>query len=131
MTDETDMGYKVFTPQAPHPIERLMARAAPPAPATDPTTALLAERGKTHGDFTAHATATQGMKRLFRGVAQRCTVPARGDPLGVGPKLNDVQQEAVDMILHKLGRIAAGDPNFKDHWDDIAGYARLVSERCE
>jgi len=115
MTDETDKGYRVFTPQAP--LDGLMARATPPAPAIDATAALLAERGKTHGDFAAHAAATQGMKRLFLANA--------------GPKLNDVQQEAVDMILHKLGRIAAGDPGFKDHWDDIAGYARLVSERCK
>jgi hypothetical protein len=44
-------------------------------------------------------------------------------------RLNDVQREAVEMILHKVGRIISGDPNVHDHWDDIAGYAKLVSER--
>jgi hypothetical protein len=23
----------------------------------------------------------------------------------------------------------AGDPNFKDHWDDIAGYAKIAGDR--
>ena len=33
------------------------------------------------------------------------------------------------MIAHKIGRILAGNPDFKDHWDDIAGYAVLISQR--
>lgn len=36
------------------------------------------------------------------------------------------QREAIDMICHKLGRILTGDPNYVDHWHDIAGYATLV-----
>ena len=32
------------------------------------------------------------------------------------------------MIAHKLGRIVNGDPNYADSWDDIAGYAKLVSD---
>lgn len=78
---------------------------------------LLAERGKTHGDFRDHANATQSLKATFSAHNKN--------------KLSSVQFEAVDMILHKLGRIAAGNPNFKDHWDDIAGYARLVSQDLE
>jgi len=38
-----------------------------------------------------------------------------------------VMQEGLHMIFHKLGRIAAGSRVFQDHWDDIAGYATLVS----
>lgn len=90
---------------------------ATPAPAMTATEALLAERGKTHGDFRDHAKVTQRLKHEF-------------DCIAAG-KLSWVQQEAADMILHKLGRIAAGDPNFRDHWDDIAGYARLVSQDLE
>jgi hypothetical protein len=37
-------------------------------------------------------------------------------------------REALDMIAHKIGRILAGNPMYKDHWDDIAGYATLVSK---
>lgn len=78
--------------------------------------ALLDERGKTHGDYGDHARITQNLKRSIyteEGVA----------------KLNAMQREALDMIAHKIGRIIAGNPHFKDHWDDIAGYARLVSQR--
>jgi len=35
------------------------------------------------------------------------------------------QGEAIHMICVKLARIVCGDPNHADHWDDIAGYARL------
>ena len=35
------------------------------------------------------------------------------------------------MIALKLSRILSGQANFKDHWDDISGYAKLASEACE
>lgn len=82
------------------------------------TESLLAERGKTHGDFADHAAVTQALKHEIE-----CAVIARtnrGQPL-----LTDGQREALDMIAHKIGRILAGDPDFADHWDDIAGYALL------
>lgn len=84
---------------------------------TDATTELLAERGKTHGDFGDHALITQTLKRVMN-----------SQPSWV--ELAYTQQEALEMIAHKIGRILAGNPNFRDHWDDIAGYARLVAERC-
>lgn len=77
---------------------------------------LLNERGKTHGDFTDHAAITQALKQEMS-----YTDKWRG--------LTYVQKEALEMIQHKVGRILAGDPNFKDHWDDIAGYAKLVADR--
>lgn len=40
-----------------------------------------------------------------------------------------VHMEAIEMIFHKIGRIGAGNPNFVDHWEDIAGYATLVAQR--
>ena len=33
------------------------------------------------------------------------------------------------MFAHKIGRILVGDPNHRDHWDDISGYAVLVADR--
>jgi len=39
------------------------------------------------------------------------------------------QQEALDMICHKIGRILNGDPDYADNWHDIAGYAQLVADR--
>lgn len=74
------------------------------------TDELLAERGKTHGDYAVHARITQDLKNYFR---------AQKKPLTTD------QWETLDMIAHKIGRILAGDPEFADHWDDIAGYAKL------
>lgn len=44
-------------------------------------------------------------------------------------KLADDQQEALDMIFHKVGRIVNGDPDYADSWHDIAGYAKLIDDR--
>ena len=77
---------------------------------------ILEERGKTHGDFTENAEISQRLKDLVRPTASRRT---------------DVQNEALDMILHKISRICVGDPNHQDNYDDIAGYAKLVSDRLE
>ena len=41
------------------------------------------------------------------------------------------QLEALEMICHKIARIVAGDPDFADHWRDIAGYATLVANELE
>lgn len=83
---------------------------------TDPIASMLAERGKRHGDFTDHSRIAQALKR-----AVQCESRYVGLP--------DMHREAIDMILHKVARIVAGDPNFHDHWDDIAGYARITRER--
>jgi hypothetical protein len=78
---------------------------------------LLAERGKTHGDYMVHAEISQQFKELMRSFGE-----------GWG-RCNTAQREALEMIAHKIGRILAGNPHFKDHWDDIAGYAKLVADR--
>lgn len=75
---------------------------------------ILEERTKTHGSFELHSQVAQGLKRQFHS--------------GCKHTLTDIQLEGVEMILHKLARIATGDPNHKDHWDDIAGYSTLVSK---
>lgn len=85
--------------------------------AMDSTALLLAERAKTHGSFTTHAETTQKLKCVIH--------TSKFDTL------SDRHKEALHMILHKIGRIMAGNPNFHDHWDDIAGYAKLGSEACD
>jgi len=45
--------------------------------------------------------------------------------------LNDVQKEALEMILHKVARIVSGNPNHADHWHDIGGYSKLVEDRID
>lgn len=82
----------------------------------DATDTLLAERGKTHGDYSDHARITQRLKDVMK------ASPKWGE-------LSDIQKETLEMNAHKVGRVLSGDPNHLDHWDDIAGYARLVSQR--
>ena len=82
--------------------------------------ALLAERGKTHGDYAVHALITQDLKRVItHHVAD------------LDRRLDDDMQETLDMIAHKIGRIIAGNPAEPDHWRDVAGYAQLVANRLE
>ena len=76
---------------------------------------ILKERGSRYGDFRDHAEITQKIKDVMR----------------AGPsweKCHIDQKEALEMIAHKIGRIVNGDPNYKDSWTDIIGYARLVEE---
>ena len=80
---------------------------------------ILEERRKQHGDFAVHAAITQGLKAV-----------AQSD-VGNYASLVPTQREAIDMILHKIGRILAGDPNHHDHWDDIAGYAKITRDRIK
>ena len=77
---------------------------------------VLAERRETHGDFRMHATTTQDLKDVLRGC-------------GYLEKLDASQAEALEMIVHKIGRILAGNPDEPDHWRDIAGYATLIERQ--
>ena len=85
---------------------------------TSDVSTTLAERGNRYGEFKGHAEVTQRLKLVL------------ADELGRREKvLADDQQEALDMIFHKIGRIVNGDPNYADSWHDIAGYAKLVDDR--
>lgn len=78
---------------------------------------LLQERAKTHGSFKQNAELSQTLKLYFRNGG---TAPQRAE-----------QREALDMIALKISRILSGQAHFKDHWDDIAGYAKLGAEACD
>jgi len=81
------------------------------------TREILNERAKTHGDYGSHAAITQALK-----ADMHCQISWHSLP--------ENQRETLDMIAHKIGRILAGDPDFRDHWADIAGYATLSADRC-
>ena len=81
---------------------------------------VLDSRAKDYGKFIDGAEIMQMLKRLVHNY-----IEDRGTPLAFD------QREAIDMIIHKLGRIINGNPDKVDHWVDIAGYAILVSERLE
>jgi hypothetical protein len=78
----------------------------------------LEERGKRYGDFYKHALITQNIKHIMAKSSSwnNCTVD---------------QKEALEMIAHKIGRIVNGDPNYKDSWTDIIGYARLIESKLK
>ncbi len=81
---------------------------------------ILAERGSRYGIFAGHAKITQELKRAI------ATHANNNDK-----QLDDDMIEALEMICHKIGRIVNGDPHYYDSWADIAGYAKLVSDRLE
>lgn len=83
--------------------------------------ATLAERGSRYGKFKDHAEITQKLKNQIAGFRF----------IHKKPPLSPDQQEALDMICHKIGRIVNGDPDYADSWLDIAGYAKLVADRLE
>ena len=80
----------------------------------------LNERAKDYGKFKDGAALMQGMKRLLADHAAKH-----------GKTFVDDQWEALEMIIHKIGRIVNGNPDKVDHWTDIAGYAKLVADRLE
>jgi len=45
--------------------------------------------------------------------------------------MNNAQKEALDSMASKFGRLGSGDPNFRDHWDDISGYSTQASLNCD
>jgi hypothetical protein len=74
-------------------------------------------RPSTHGDFTDGARFTQSTMDLAM------TLPG-------WQRMTPVQREGFHMIVHKLQRVAAGDPDYAEHWVDISGYGDLVAKRC-
>lgn len=80
----------------------------------------LNERGLRYGRFKDHAEITQILKyEIHNALKER------------KKNLRSSQQEALDMICHKIGRIVNGDPDYADSWIDIAGYAKLVADELE
>ena len=75
---------------------------------------MLNEREKTHGQYATTAAMSQKLKTAMM-LSKNWN------------RLTEPQAEAIEMIAAKLARILSGDPNFRDHWDDIAGYAQLAS----
>ena len=80
--------------------------------------ATLEQRGNRYGSFEGHAEVTQKMKQVLM----------RGDSWH---RMAPDQKEALEMIVHKIGRIINGDPDYDDSWVDIAGYAKLVADRLQ
>ncbi|WP_294948256.1 DUF6378 domain-containing protein [Sulfurivirga sp.] len=79
---------------------------------------IVDQRGSLYGRFDHGARIMQRIKQQMR--------TADG-----WQRLAPDQQEALEMIAHKIGRILNGDPNHVDSWVDIAGYATLIVNKLE
>ena len=79
---------------------------------------VLADREMTHGPFAPKSVFIQDTKADFR-------------DMPLWHELHADQQEALDMIVTKIGRILTGDANTTDHWTDLAGYSQLVVDRLD
>lgn len=84
---------------------------------TQTTDSLLETRASTHGDYTANAKNTQATMRVWENTPNWEEITAD-------------QMESLHMIAHKVSRILCGNSEEPDHWDDIAGYAKLSADRC-
>jgi hypothetical protein len=82
----------------------------------DEIDSILKQRASTHGDYVEQAYVTQVLKNIIHGQRQ-------------WNDLNAPMRESLEMICHKIGRIMSGDPCTKDHWFDIAGYAKLIADK--
>lgn len=78
---------------------------------------ILNQRGSRYGDFTDNSEVSQILKNTLYTKSLVLTEP--------------YIKEAIDMICHKLARIACGDAKYADSWIDIAGYATLVANKLE
>ncbi len=84
---------------------------------------ILVEREKTHGSFADVSNTAQSLKLVMFGL--------NGNIHTNYYELHRCQREALDMIATKIARILQGNAKEKDHWKDIAGYAKLGEEACE
>jgi hypothetical protein len=71
-------------------------------------------RQKEYGGFHNNAEYAQQLKRIVESSPMWTT-------------MHPMQQEALHMICSKMSRIMC-NPNHKDSWHDIAGYALLIDE---
>lgn len=76
----------------------------------------LAQRGTRYGSFTDHAAISQRLQQTF----YQHMVTHQSEPIP------PYMVEAINMIFHKLARIANGDPYYDDNWRDLSGYSKLV-----
>lgn len=94
----------------------------------------LNERGARYGDFTDHAAICEALIRICSGSYD---ITNGGHPVFVPVTqfalLDPVKKQAIRVICDKLARILSpgGDPEYRDNWHNIQGYAKLAEDRCK
>jgi transposase len=94
-----------------------------PAPVVDKPEQLekiLDKRAEQYGTFMRNADIAIKLKQVIHNAMVREDTQLYPDQL-----------QALDMIVTKFGRILTGNPSHLDSWIDIAGYAKLVSDRLQ
>ena len=81
----------------------------------DEVSQTLKERNKRYGSFEEMAGTLKKLKDVIRASPNWHLLSA-------------AQQSALDEISMKIARILHGDPNYKDNWHDVEGYAKLISD---
>lgn len=114
---------KEFAYQASQGAGRKDRMRSGPVPNPNTVDALLDERGAVYGGY--------GKFKDLAEVAQRFKDSLQYFLITRNKYLAPDQQEALDMIFHKVARIINGDADYVDNWKDIAGYAMLISDRLE
>jgi hypothetical protein len=79
---------------------------------------LLTERGNVHGDYKEQSKIAQRLVNVMIDTPNWSDLPPP-------------QWEALNLMAIKIARILAGDPNFKDHWVDIQGYAKCALDALD
>ena len=77
---------------------------------------VLKERGSRYGTFKDHAKISQGLQEVLWGHEKWKSMPS------------DTRQALV-VICDKMARALNGDPEYRDNFVDIIGYATLVLNR--
>lgn len=80
--------------------------------------ATLNERGGRYGSFVHHARIAQALQDVLHGEPGWTALAAD-------------QRQALTVICDKIARMLNGDPNYRDNWHDIVGYAKLVDDRMK
>lgn len=75
----------------------------------------LKQRGKRYGTFADNAATSQSLQDTMRETPN-------------WEQLSSDKKEALQIIQHKIARMLHGDPEYKDNWHDIIGYAKLVED---
>lgn len=81
------------------------------------TEAVIPNRDNQHGGMESVGAIAQQLKRNIRSGKN-------------WSQLTPGEQEALDMIAHKISRILSGnDPHDFEHWTDLAGYAHAAMRK--
>jgi hypothetical protein len=79
---------------------------------------ILKQRGSPCWEFREHARIKQSLKWAMKDSPN-------------WDHLRDDKKEVLEMVVHKIGRILNGDPEFQDSRIDLIGYFRLIEQTLE